>query len=146
MGAFLGAAAIAIVSVGAGSARPTEAQVDVPMAVQRTQAMIVAYQLDNSGLHDLDVKLNAGEMVPGALGKVRKARIATQAAAWPSELQDKANDVVTTMMALEASLRDEDVAASAPRAHAVHDAYHDLSDAVYVWLSGATPSTPVHAH
>jgi hypothetical protein len=146
IGAIAGALIVGIVSSLTFGARPTEAQMDVQLGLQKTQAMVATYQLDTSGLHDLDVKLNSGEFVYGALGRVRRARIAVQATAWPHELQHTANELVDHMMQLETALRNEDVAAGAPQAKAVHDVGHSLSDAVYTWLSTGQAPTPSTGH
>ncbi len=143
IGAVSGAVIMGTLTFFVAGARPTEAQMDMQLAIQKSQAMTVAYQLDGSGLHDLDVKLNNGELVPGALGKVRKARIAVQSTMWPAEMQEQANTLVGEMMALEAALRNEDVSAGAPHAKEVHDVAHILADAVYTWLStGQAPTAP----
>jgi hypothetical protein len=141
-----GAALMSAFTFLIAGARPTEAQMDLQLAVQKSQAMTVAYQLDGSGLHELDEKLNGGEFVAGALGKVRKARIAVQSTMWPAEMQDTANMLVGEMTELETALRNEDVAGGAPHAKEVHDIAHVLSDGVYTWLStGQAPSEP-HGH
>lgn len=146
VGALAGALIVGIVTLVTPGARTTEAQLDIQLAIQKSQAMTAAYQLDTSGLHDLDVKLNSGEFVAGALGKVRKARIAVQTTMWPAELQDTANKLAGEMMELETSLRNEDVAGGAPHAKEVHDLGHALSDGVYTWLSTGQAPTAPHGH
>lgn len=148
VGAVAGALAISLVSFVTVGARPTEAQMDPMLAVQKAQVMAVTYQVDNAGLHDLDEKLSSGQMVAGTLGRVRRARIATQNTMWPSDAQATANELVEHLMALESALRDEDVIAAAPNAHEVHDLAHKLSDQAYGWLAGAAPSPaePMHTH
>jgi hypothetical protein len=144
---MVGALIVGIVSILSLGARPTQAQADLQLSIQKTQAMTTAYQLDTSGLHDLDVRMNNGEFVSGALGKVRKARIAVQSTMWPHEMQDTANALVAEMTSLETALRNEDVAGGAPYAKQVHDVAHVLSDGVYTWLStGQAPSAPAHGH
>ncbi|MFN0070478.1 MAG: hypothetical protein ACKVVP_03175 [Chloroflexota bacterium] len=146
LGATGGALIMSIVTAFGLGARPTEAQEDLRLAVQKSQVMAVTYQLDNSGFHDLDVKLNNGEFVAGALGRVRKARIATQTAMWPHEMQETARKLVGEFQELETALRNEDVAAAAPRAKEMHELYHGLSDAVYTWLSTGQSAAPTHGH
>jgi hypothetical protein len=146
VGAVSGAVIMSAVTFFFAGARPSEAQMDLPLAVQKSQAMTVAYQLDTSDLHDLDVKLNSGELIPGALGKVRKARIAVQSAMWPAEMQDTANSLVGEMMELETALRNEDASAGAPHATKVHDTAHELADGVYTWLSTGQAPADSHGH
>ena len=147
VGAIAGALIVGVVSSISLGARPADAQADLQLAVQKSQAMTTAYQLDTSGLHELDVKLNSGEFVPGALGKVRKARIAVQSTMWPAEMQDTANNLAGEMMALETALRNEDVAGGAPHAKEVHDIAHVLADGIYTWLStGQAPAAPSQGH
>jgi hypothetical protein len=142
-----GALVAGVISYLSFGVRPAEAQADLQLAIQRSQVMTTAYQLDSTGLHDLDVKMNSGELVSGALGKVRKARIAVQSTMWPSEMQDTANTLIGEMMALETALRNEDVSGGARHAKEVHDVAHVLADGVYTWLStGQAPALPSHEH
>lgn len=139
-GAVLGAAVFIVGSVFLPGPRPTEAEDDLHLAIQKTQAMTVAYQLDTSGFHELDVTLNSGQMVPGALGKVRRARIALQNGMWPTDNDVKvtADKLVSEMLQLEQALRDENVSAAAPHATQVHDIGHSLSDKLYGWLGSSS--------
>jgi hypothetical protein len=144
VGAAATALAIAVASSFGLGVAPIAAQSNeahnAMMAAQKAQVMAATFQLDNSGLHDLDVKLNAGEMVPGALGKIRNARVATQATVWPDAMKENVDKLVASMTQLEQALRDEDVAKAAPLAKDVHDVGHDVSAAAYQWLTGAQPS------
>jgi len=137
VGGAIGALFTIVASGTVFDARPAEAQPDVFAAVQRTQAMAVIHQLDTAGLHDLDVALTGGQVPSGALGVVRRGRIAAQATSWPHEVEDDAAAMVQAMERLEAGLRDEDAAKAQPAAKEVHDLEHDLSNKVYAWLSGA---------
>ncbi len=137
IGLIIGMTIVSISALLSVGPRPAEAQQDLALAAQKAQVMAVIYQLDSAGLHDLDVKLNNGEFVAGALGRVRRARIATQATQWPQEVQPMATELVQHLQALEGTLRDEDVAAAARPVTAAHDVEHNLSDKVYGWLSGA---------
>lgn len=110
-------------------------------ALQRTQLMAVTYQLDTAGFHDLDERLSAGTFVPGALGRVRRARIATEAAEWPGVMEETVKTAVEQMRALEDALRDEDVQRAAGPAHEVHELTHQMSDMAYATLSVTTPQT-----
>jgi len=112
---------------------------------QKAQVAHAIYQLDSAGLHAIDEGAKAGTIPPGALGAVRRARIAVQVAEWPDALKDMAMDQVASMKALETALRTEDPAQVADPAAKVHDGGHDLSDAVYGWLdTGAMPAP--HSH
>lgn len=122
---------------------PASAQQDASMMAMKAQLMAVTFQLDKSGFHDLDESLAAGTMVPGGLGSVRRARIALMATDWPDELRPMAMELAGHMTELESALRAEDVVAAAPEARAVHDVGHDLSSAVYGYLSGGL-TTPAH--
>ena len=152
LGAAAGALAMAVTTtLGFGASpiaaqqAPLEQSLDASAAAQRAQMMITTYQLDTSGLHDLDVALNEqGQLVAGALGKVRKARIATQATAWPHEMEATANKLVAQMLLLEQGLRDENVAAAKGPAKEVHDIAHDLSNMTYDLLIGQKPAEQGH--
>jgi hypothetical protein len=112
---------------------------------QRAQVMTVIYQLDNAGFHGLDEKVTAGEIPAGALGLVRRARIAAQATMWPESLHGTATQLIEELTHLESAVRDEDVARAKGPAHEVHELGHGISDQAYSWLSGA-PSTPSLTH
>jgi hypothetical protein len=145
VGAVLGALVLFSGSIFAPGPSATQAEDDLRLAIQKTQAMTVTYQLDSSGFHELDVTLNSGQMVPGALGKVRRARIVLQNGMWPAEndVKTTADRLVGEMMQLEQALRDENVTAAAPRATQVHDIEHTFSDKLYAWLgSQATAVAP----
>jgi len=127
-------------------ASPAAAQMDAFAVAQKAQAIATIYQLDKSGFHDMDVSLTAGTMPAGALGTVRRARIAHQATSWPDALQEHAKALTAKMMEFEEALRAEDVGKSAPLAKEVHDIEHDFSAEVYTWLTGAPAAAPEHGH
>jgi hypothetical protein len=135
---------LTLVAVGV-PAQPASAQADPHHLAQKAQVMAVTFHLDKSGFHDLDEALAAGTLPAGALGPVRRARIATEATEWPHPLHDKAKELVGHMNHLEEAIRAEDVAKAAPHAKEVHDVGHDLSNATYQWLAGEQPSTG-HGH
>jgi hypothetical protein len=140
---FVAGVAMTLASVSA-TVSPASAQMSgdqAYMMAQKAQVTLSTYQLDNAGLHALDVDANAGTLTAGALGKVRQARIAVQATEWPEALKGMASNQVSTLKALEAAIRTEDPAQVAPLAKKAHDDGHDLSAAVYGWLdTGAVPS------
>jgi len=140
---FAAGVAMTLASVGA-TVTPATAQMSgdhAYMIAQKAQVAHTTYQLDTAGLHALDVESNAGKIPSGALGNVRRARIAVQATEWPEALKASATGVVTTMKSLEEAIRTEDPAQVAPLAKKAHDDGHDLSAAVYTWLdTGAVPS------
>ena len=139
IGGAMGAVAAIVVSGTGVGVEPATAQQDVLSAIQRTQAMAVIYQLDTTGFHDLEVDLSSGQVPAGALGKVRRARIAAQATNWPGEVASDAASMVEAMQQLESGLRDEDASKAQPPAKEVHDLEHDLSTKMYAWLSAAQP-------
>ena len=117
-------------------AGPHTAEADAHQAAVKAQVIAVTFQLDTSGFHDLEESTAAGAIPRGALGSVRRARIATQATDWPDPLREKAAELVSHMMALEDGLRAEDPDVAAQPAHDVHEVGHDLSTLVYTWLGG----------
>ena len=72
LGAAAGALAMAVTTtLGFGASpiaaqpAPLEQSLDAGAAAQRAQMMITTYQLDTSGLHDLDVALNEQGQIEG---------------------------------------------------------------------------------
>ena len=122
-------------------ARSHYAEVDAYQAAVKAQVIAVTFQLDMAGFHDLEDSTAAGAIPRGALGNVRRARIATQATDWPEALRDKATELVSHMMALEDGLRAEDPGVAAQPARHVHEVGHDLSTLVYAWLGGHSASS-----
>ena len=138
--------ALTLATVGYGAPAVSADQQESAMrAAQKAQLVAVTYQLDTTGLHDLDESLAAGTMPAGALGKIRRARIATMATDWPDEMRELAGKLGNHMTELEEALRAEDVGRAAPRAKEVHEVAHDLSAAVYAMLS-AGHASPAQSH
>lgn len=144
------AAGVAMTLAAVGSATsPVSAQHGdhAMMAAQKAQVIATTFQLDNSDFHDIDVQAAEGKIMPGALGYVRRARVATQATEWPDALKPMANDLVNQMKMLEEAIRSEDASKVAEPAKKVHDVEHDLSAAVYTWLeTGQAPASGGHGH
>ncbi len=146
---FAAGVAMTFVTLGqvapTASAAPTEQHNDAMMAAQKAQVIATTFQLDKSDFHDVDESLAAGTMPSGALGNVRRARIALMATDWPEAMHEKVRELGGQMIALEEALRAEDVARAAPHAKKVHDLGHDLSAAVYTMLSTGQ-AAPAHGH
>src|SRR4030095_9088778 len=106
-------------------------------AAQKAQVVAVVYQLDMAGFHGLEENVTAGQIPAGALGSVRRARIAVEATAWPAPLRDTAASLAKEMIDLEAALRDENVDSAKAPAHEVHEVGHTLSDQAYAWLGSS---------
>ncbi len=116
------------------------------MVAQKAQVGATTFQLDKSSLHDIDVQAAAGTIMPGALGNVRRARIAVQATEWPEALKPLATDLIADMKTLEEAIRSEDASKVAEPAKKVHDVGHDLSAAVYTWLETGKAPEGGHGH
>jgi hypothetical protein len=142
----LAAGAVLTLATVATPIPSASAQPDAYHAAQKAQVIATIYHLDKSGLHDLDESLAAGAMPSGALGNVRRGKIAAMATDWPEPTRETAQRVIQEMQELETALRAEDVAKAAPLAKDVHDHEHDLSAAVYDWLAGGSggPAHPSH--
>jgi hypothetical protein len=116
------------------------------MVAQKASVAHAIYQLDTASLHEIDEGSNAGTIPAGALGSVRRARIAAQTAEWPEPLKVQAMGVIDTMKSLEEAIRSEDAAKVAPVAKKAHDDEHDLSAAVYTWLDTGKAPESGHGH
>ncbi len=116
------------------------------MVAQKAQVAQTTYHLDKAGLHDLDVAAAAGTIPAGALGNVRRARIAVQSTEWPEAMKAMAMEQIETMKALEEAIRSEDAAKVAEPAKKAHDLGHDLSAAVYAWLETGKLPEAGHGH
>ena len=142
---FVAGVAMTVATIGSTAtpaAATTANQMDTgTMAAQKAQVIATTFQLDKSGLHDIEEQSKAGTIMPGALGYVRRARIAAQATEWPDGLRPMATTLVADMKVLEEAIRTEDASKVVEPATKVHDGGHDLSAAVYTWLdTGAAPS------
>lgn len=145
---FAAGVAMTLASIGA-TVTPATAQMTGDQAYAIAVKASVAhatYQQDTAGLHALDVAAAAGTIPSGALGNVRRARIAVQSAEWPEPLKDKAMHFVETMKQLEEAIRTEDAAKVAEPAKKAHDDGHDLSAAVYTWLDTGKAPEGGHGH
>ena len=146
---FVAGVAMTVATVGS-NATPAAAnpanQMDAGAMAQKAQVIATTFQLDKSGFHDIDVSAHEGKIVPGALGNVRRARIAAQATEWPDALKPMTNDLVNQMKTLEEAIRTEDASKVAEPAKKVHDVGHDLSAAVYTWLETGKAPEGGHGH
>jgi len=119
-------------------------------AAQVAQVAIAIYQVNNSGLHELDEATAAGQIPARALGRVRAVRLVFAAVQWPDPLRATALELVEHAAQLEQALLREDAAAAAPEAAKVHRLYHSLTDAAYAWLAQqggqALPAGEDHDH
>jgi len=144
---FLAGVTMTVATIG-GAASPVGADQaeNAYMVAQKAQVASTTYHLDKAGLHDMDVQAAAGKIVPGALGNVRRARIAVQATDWPEALKPMAMEQVAIMKSLEEAIRSEDPSKVAEPATAAHDKGHDLSAAVYTWLDTGMAPAGGHSH
>jgi hypothetical protein len=147
---FLAGVALTAVTIGSAvtpaAANPASQMDAGSMAAQKAQVIATTYQLDTSKLHDIEEQSKAGTILPGALGYVRRARIAAQATDWPEALKPMATDLVTNMKTLEDAIRTEDASKVVDPANKVHEGGHDLSAAVYNWLETGKAPEGGHSH
>ena len=144
---FVAGVAMTVAAIGS-AVSPASAQMPDAgmMAAQKAQVIATTYQLDTSKLHDIEEQSKAGTILPGALGYVRRARIAAQATEWPEGLKPMATTLVADMKTLEEAIRSEDASKVVDPATKVHEGGHDLSAAVHTWLeTGKTPEAG-HGH
>jgi hypothetical protein len=149
---FVAGVAMTVATIGStvtpAAANPANQMDAGMMAAQKAQVIATTYQLDTAKLHDVEEQSRAGTILPGALGYVRRARIAAQATDWPDGLRPMATDLVVDMKVLEEAIRTEDASKVVEPATKVHDGGHDLSAAVYTWLdTGKAPEAgDEHSH
>lgn len=116
------------------------------MLAQKAQVAATTYQLDKAGMHDTEEAAKAGTIPAGALGEVRRARIAVQSTDWPESLKPMAMEQVSRMKSLEEAIRTEDASKVAEPAAKSHENGHDLSAAVYTWLDTGRAPEGGHGH
>jgi len=138
---FVAGVAMTVATIGSTATPVGADQADNAFVMaQKAQVAHATYQLDSAGLHAIDEGSKAGTIPAGALGTVRRARIAVQATEWPDALKPMAAEQVANMKLLEEALRTEDPSKAVELAAKVHDGGHDLSAAVYTWLdTGMAP-------
>jgi hypothetical protein len=141
---FVAGVAITVATIGLVASPASANQTDP--AAQKAQVIATTFQLDTSKLHDIEEQAKAGTILSGALGYVRRARIATQATEWPEGLKSMATTLVADMRTLEEAIRTEDATKVAEPATKVHDGGHDLSAAVYTWLETGQAPQSGHGH
>ena len=144
---FVAGVALTVATIGS-TVSPASAQHGDAgmMAAQKAQVIATTFQLDKSSLHDIEEQSKAGTILPGALGYVRRARIATQATEWPDGLKPMATALVADMRTLEEGIRSEDASKVVEPATKVHNGGHDLSAAVYTWLETGKAPEGGHGH
>jgi hypothetical protein len=144
---FAAGGAVTLAAVGS-AASPASAQMSdqAYLVAQKAQVAATTYQLDEAGLHDVEEASKAGSIPAGALGPVRRARIAVQVAEWPEPLKAMAMEQVDHMKMLEEAIRSEDPAKVVDPATASHNHGHDLSAAVYTWLETGKAPEGGHGH
>jgi hypothetical protein len=144
---FVAGVAMTVAAIGS-TVSPASAQMPdaAMMAAQKAQVIATTYQLDTSKLHDIEEQSKAGTILPGALGYVRRARVAAQATEWPEGLKPMATDLVADMKTLEEAIRTEDATKVVDPATKVHEGGHDLSAAVYSWLETGKAPEGGHGH
>jgi len=144
---FVAGVAMTVAAIGS-AASPASAQMPDAgmMAAQKAQVIATTYQLDTSKLHDIEEQSKAGTILSGALGYVRRARIAAQATEWPDGLKPMATTLVADMKTLEEAIRSEDASKVVDPATKVHEGGHDLSAAVYTWLETGKAPEAGHGH
>ncbi|HZO24526.1 MAG TPA: hypothetical protein VFH48_00865 [Chloroflexota bacterium] len=134
-------------TVSPAAANPAQQMDAAAMAAQKAQVIAATFQLDKSSLHDIEEQSKVGTIMSGALGNVRRARIATQATDWPEAMKPMATALVADMKTLEEAIRTEDPTKVVDPATKVHNGGHDLSAAVYTWLeTGKAPEGHGHGH
>ena len=144
---FVAGVATTLATLGGGAQPVVADQAESAyLLAQKAQAGATTYQLDKAGLHDIDEGAKAGAIPAGALGNVRRARIATQATEWPDDLKPMADALVADMRLLEEAIRSEDPARAVEIAAKVHDGEHDFSAAVYSWLETGRAPEGGHGH
>ena len=144
---FVAGVAMTVAMIGSSVAPASADQGDAALvAAQKAQVIATTFQLETSNLHDIEEQSKAGTIMPGALGYVRRARIATQATDWPEGLKPMATALVADMRALEEAIRTEDASKVVEPATKVHNVGHDLSAAVYPWLETGRAPDSGHGH
>lgn len=144
---FLAGVVMTVAAIGS-TASPVAAQPgdQAYLAAQKAQVMAATYQLDKIDLHGIEDDAKAGTVIAGALGNVRRARIALQATEWPEALKSLAMEQIEHMKQLEAAIRAEDAAKVVEPATKAHEVGHDLSAAVYTWLETGRAPAGGHGH
>jgi hypothetical protein len=144
---FVAGVAMTVATIGSTASPAVAQQADAGYLIaQKAQVAATTFQLDTSKLHDIEEQSKAGTILPGALGYVRRARIAAQATEWPEGLKPMATTLVADMKTLEEAIRTEDAAKVAEPATKVHEGGHDLSAAVYTWLDTGRAPEAGHEH
>jgi len=124
-----------LASTGRAQPPPAPTAEQAYRAAVTAQVATAASHMTTAGYHDLDETIEAGQIPPGALGRVRRARIVAAATQWPEPLQTQAQELVEHSLHVEEALATEDPAVAGPAAHELHEVGDAFIAAVYNWLA-----------
>lgn len=114
---------------------------------QQFQAAVAMYLLDTAGFHEMDERLNSeGIIRPGDAEVVNRVNRALAAANWPDNLKSQADNLMAVLARYAESLANDDVETAAPLGAEVHEAQHELSQAIQSWLGESVEPAGEHDH
>lgn len=114
---------------------------------QQFQAAIAMYLLDTAGFHDMDERLNGeGIIQPEDVEVVNRVNRTLAAASWPDDLKPRADNLMAVLARYAEALANDDVETAAPLGAEVHDAQHNLSQAIQSWLGDSVEPAGEHDH
>jgi hypothetical protein len=115
-----------------GEEAPAEPAED-PFAVSVTQ-----YMLDTAGFHGMEETIAETQQIdPAFLGTVNRVQKVLSSAPWPESLVKQGEEFETLLGEFAAALEADDVEAATTLSAEVHDAQHELSEAIDNWLGAA---------
>jgi hypothetical protein len=96
--------------------------------------------LDASGLHDLDMSLEAGTLPSDATERVHQAQLVMTTTAWPVALQGTAGQLTAELDQVHAAIEANNMDDATQSVQAAHALYHQFESQARAWL--ATQAAP----
>jgi hypothetical protein len=94
--------------------------------------------LDTTDFHGMAETIAETQQIdPAYLGTVNRVHKIVSSAPWPESLAEQGQAFQTLLGEYAAALEADDVEAATPLSEEVHDAQHELSEAIDVWLGSA---------
>jgi hypothetical protein len=110
---------------------------NIETSLQRTDVVAAMSFLGGIGFHDIDDEMQEADEIPGGVaGDISNAHAVAASTAWPEDLHELSDELVTKLEEFETALAEDDLQASKTLAGETHAAYHELEHSAYAYIGG----------